>query len=126
MALNFDRIRTEATYVYLEQNVVAGASDQTHEASLGFEYRHNDYWSYSGAWTHNLETGSATEGEFGIRYENECVAVDLSLSLQYEGSGIVRPTRELGLRVELAAGRLLPQAHQKILPSQKTAIQVIF
>jgi hypothetical protein len=37
-----------------------------------------------------------------VRYENECVAVNLSYSLQFEGSGIVRPTREVGLTVELA------------------------
>ncbi|WP_069299471.1 LPS-assembly protein LptD [Neptunicoccus sediminis] len=102
LQMDFNRVSTRATYVYLEQDVVAGASDRSHEASLALSYQYNDYWTYQGAWRQNLETGSATSGAFGVRYENECVAVNLSLSLEYEGSGIVRPTRELGLSVELA------------------------
>ena len=102
LSMNFDRVSTQASYVWLEQDVVAGASDRTHEASLAVQYQRNDYWAYSGKWRQNLETGSSTSGEFGVRYENECVAVNLSYSLQFEGSGIVRPTREFGLTVELA------------------------
>lgn len=100
--MNFDRFSTKASYVWLEQDVVAGASDRTHEASLGMQYRYDDYWTFLGKWRQNLETGHSTSGEFGVRYENECAAVNLSYSLQFEGSGIVRPTRELGLTVELA------------------------
>lgn len=102
LTMDFNRVLAEATYIYLEQDVVAGFSDPTHEAALAMVYRYNDYWSYSGEWRQNLETGHSTSGEFGVRYENECVAVDLSLSLQYEGSGIERTTREIGLSVELA------------------------
>jgi LPS-assembly protein len=102
LKMNFEKVTTSAAYIWLEQDFVAGASDRSHEASVGIEYRKNDYWTYSGAWRQNLETGNATSGEFGVKYENECVAVNLSLSLQYEGSGIVRPRRELGLTVELA------------------------
>ncbi|MEM6617711.1 MAG: LPS assembly protein LptD [Pseudomonadota bacterium] len=102
LRLNFERFSTEAAYVWLEQNVVAGASDRTHEASIALEYRRNDYLTYIGSWRQNLETGNSISGEFGIRYENECVAVNLSYSLQFEGLGIVRPTREFGLTVELA------------------------
>ena len=100
--MDFNRVSAQASYVWLEQDVVAGASDRTHEAALAVQYRHDDYWSFSGKWRQNLETGNSTSGEFGVRYENECVAVNLSYSLQFEGSGIVRPTRELGLTVELA------------------------
>lgn len=102
LSLDLDRIRTQASYVWLEQNVVAGASDPTHEFGVALEYRRNDYWTYIGQWRQNLHDGSANSGLFGIRYENECVAISLSYSLQFQGSGIVRPTRELGLRVELA------------------------
>ena len=102
LAINFDRIETRATYVWLERDVVAGASDRRHEATIFAAYRRSDYWTYLAQWRHNLLTNQPTSGEFGIKYENECVAINLSLSLQFEGSGIVRPTRELGLTVELA------------------------
>lgn len=100
--MNFNRVSAQASYVWLEQDVVAGASDRTHEASLGLQYRYDDYWTFLGKWRQNLENGNSTSGEFGVRYENECVAVNLSYSLQFEGSGTVRATRELGLSVELA------------------------
>lgn len=99
---DFNRISSEATYVWLEQDVSAGATDPTHEISWDMKYRQNKFWTHSARWRNNLETGNSTSGGFGVRYENECVAVNLSLSLQYEGSGIVRPTREVGLTVELA------------------------
>ncbi|MEM7439177.1 MAG: LPS assembly protein LptD [Pseudomonadota bacterium] len=102
LALTYDRFVAEASYIWLEQNVVASASDRTHEAALGFKYRYSDSWSYSGKWRQNLETGQSTSGEFGLRYENECIAFNLSYSLQFEGSGSVRPSREFGLTVELA------------------------
>ena len=102
LTLNFNRLSTKGTYVWLEKDVVAGASDRRHEASMAAVYRHDDYWSYSAEWRHNFITQRPTSGAFGVKYENECVAVNLSLSLQYEGSGIVRPTKELGLTVELA------------------------
>ncbi|PLS20334.1 LPS-assembly protein LptD [Neptunicoccus cionae] len=102
LAMDFDRLSTAATYIYLEQDVVAGASDRSHEASLELSYRRNDYWTYAGEWRQNLETGHATSGEFGVRYENECVAVNLSLSLEYDTDDAVSTTREVGLTVELA------------------------
>jgi LPS-assembly protein len=102
LSLNFNKLSTYGTYVWLEKDVVAGASDPRHEASIATVYRHNDYWTYSAEWRHNFVTNRQTSGEFGVKYENECVAVNLSLSLQYEGSGIVRPTKELGLTVEMA------------------------
>lgn len=102
LTLNFDRLTAQSTYVWLEKDVVAGASDRRHEASLAAVFQHDDYWSYSAEWRHNFVTNRPTSGAFGLKYENECVAVNLSLSLQFEGSGIVRPTKELGLTVELA------------------------
>ncbi len=102
IALNFNKLTTYGTYVWLEKDVVAGASDPRHEASLAATYRHDDYWTYSAEWRHNFVTNQPTSGAFGVKYENECVAVNLSLSLQYEGSGIIRPTKEIGLTVEMA------------------------
>jgi LPS-assembly protein len=102
LTLNFNKLSTYGTYVWLEKDVVAGASDPRHEASLAAVYRRNDYWTYSAEWRHNFVTARPTSGAFGVKYENECVAVNLSLSLQYEGSGIIRPTKEIGLTVEMA------------------------
>ena len=45
--VDFDWISTKASYVWLEQDVVAGASQRTHEASFGTEFQYDDYWAFS-------------------------------------------------------------------------------
>jgi len=102
MSLILDAFTTSATYVWLAKDVVAKASERRHEASLSASYEYSDYWTYSASWTHNFVTQRPSAGRFGVTFENECIAVNLSLSLQFAGSGIVRPTRELGLTVQLA------------------------
>ncbi|MBC6443397.1 MAG: LPS-assembly protein LptD [Rhodobacteraceae bacterium] len=102
LALTYDPVMADLSYLWLEQNGGAGASDRTHEASIGLEYRYNSFWTYSGRWHQNLETGNSTSGRFGIRYANECITLNLSYLLKFKGSGIARSTQELGFTVELA------------------------
>ncbi|WP_193221955.1 LPS-assembly protein LptD [Amylibacter sp. SFDW26] len=94
-------LETSINYLQLEEDVVAGASDRRREATLKLDYTPNDNWTYLAEWRHDFVTDSAIEGEFGVVYENECVKVDLSLSLQYAASGTITPTKELGLTVSL-------------------------
>ncbi len=54
-----------------------------------------------GSLRRNLVSNKTTEGELGIRFRNECTTVLLSFSLSAATSGIVEPTRELSLTVEL-------------------------
>ena len=100
--VDFDWITTQASYVWLDQDVIAGASENTHEASFGTEIKYDDYWTFLSKWRQNLEKGHSTSGELGVRYENECVALKFSYSLQFNGSGNKKATRELGLTFELA------------------------
>jgi LPS-assembly protein len=102
IAYSFAPLTATASYVWLEEDVVSVQSEKRNEFSLAARYQLSDYWTYSAAWRYNIDTDRPTEGDFGVRYENECVAINLSLSLQYAASGIVRPTQELGLTIELA------------------------
>ncbi len=97
----YKKLKTDISYLQLEEDVVAGASDRRREATLKLDYTPNDNWTYLAEWRHDFVTDSAIEGEFGLQYENECVKVDLSLSLQYAASGTVTSTKELGLTVSL-------------------------
>jgi LPS-assembly protein len=101
MKFIYKQLKTDATYIWLEKDVVAGASDRRREATLELVFTPNDNWTYLAQWRHDFITSSPIEGEFGIKYENECVEIDLSLSLQYAASGNVSPTKELGLTVSL-------------------------
>lgn len=102
-SLNFvyKRIEAEATYLRLQSDVVAGANDPRSEAALKLVFTQDYNWSYLAEWRHDFDTGTATEGEFGIKYANECIEIDLSLSLQFVASGNVSPSKELGLMVSM-------------------------
>jgi LPS-assembly protein len=102
-SLNFTykRIEAEATYLRLQREVVAGANDPRSEVALKLVFTQDYNWSYLAEWRHDFVTGTATEGEFGIKYANECIEIDLSLSLQFVASGNVRPSKELGLTVSM-------------------------
>lgn len=101
LSFKYKKLEAEATYLRLEQDVVAGASDRRSEAALELVFTPNDNWTYLAEWRHDFVTGSAREGEFGLKYANECVEIDLSLSLQYAASGNVGTTKELALSVSL-------------------------
>jgi LPS-assembly protein len=101
LSFTYKKLQAEATYLRLEQDVVAGASDRRSEAALELVFTPNDNWTYLAEWRHDFVTGSAREGEFGLKYANECVEIDLSLSLQYAASGNVGTTKKLGLSVSL-------------------------
>ncbi len=91
-----------ATYVWLEEDVILNESDKQHEIHLDLDYLRNENWTYSVDWRQNLNSGEAIEGELGVRYKNECVDINFSLSLEFAASGIAEPKREFGLTVALA------------------------
>jgi LPS-assembly protein len=101
MAFTVKQLRTEANYIWLEKDVVAGASDRRQEATLKFVFTPSDNWQYLAKWRHDFITKSPIEGDFGVKYTNECVEINLSLSLQYAASGNVQTRKELGLTVAL-------------------------
>lgn len=90
-----------ATYVWLEEDVIQDQTDKQHELHLDVDFLRNQNWTYSADWRQNLNSGKAIEGEFGLRYKNECVEVNFSLSLEFAASGIADPKREFGLTVAL-------------------------
>lgn len=99
-SLNFiyEKVKGEATYLWLEKDLLVSRRS---EAELELIFTPNDTWTYLAQWRHDIITNSAREGEFGIKYANECVEIDLSLSLQYAASGNIGTTKELGLTVSL-------------------------
>ena len=101
LSFKYKNLKTSINYLQLEQDVVAGASDRRRVATLKLDFTPGNNWSYLAEWRHDFVTDSAIEGEFGLVYENECVKVELSLSLQYAASGRITPTKELGLTASL-------------------------
>lgn len=97
----YRNLELSASYTYLVPDVVAGASEERTETTIGAKYRWGDYWSANASWRHNFNSGSPIEGAFNLTYENECVRINLSYSLDYTTSVIVQPTKEIGLTIAL-------------------------
>jgi len=109
----YKRIEVEATYIRLEEDVIAGASDPRSEVALELIFTKDENWAYLAEWRHDFISGDATDGEFGVKYENECIEIDLYLSLQFVASGNVEPSNELGLRVSMAGIGNQARAHRR-------------
>ena len=93
--------QTAVNYTWLDEESVSSTSEFQHEVGLKLEYTPEGYWSYGAEWRENLQSGQPIEGTFKAKYENECVAINFSVSRQYAASGIVEPDTQYGLSVEL-------------------------
>ena len=63
--LIYKRIEVEATYIRLEEDVIAGASDPRSEVALELIFTKDENWAYLAEWRHDFISGDATDGEFG-------------------------------------------------------------
>ena len=61
-----------------------------------------DYWSTTAEWRLDADTSSTTRAGIGLRYENECIGIDLSLSRRFTSSTSIEPATEFDLRIYLA------------------------
>ena len=78
-----------------------GQSRAAREITVDGRLALNSRVDLHGSLRRNLISNKTTEGEFGMRFTSECTTVLLSFSLSAATSGIVEPTRELSLTVEL-------------------------
>lgn len=100
--LTRERWSLEMSHLWLREDLVDGVVGQRNEGVFGAFYQATPNWAIEGGWAHDFERGSSARGNFGVVYENECVRVNLSLSIDYAQSDTLSPTRELGLSVQLA------------------------
>lgn len=101
LIFNYDAFQLETTYLRLAPNLAAGVSNRRSEGFVELEYSPYGNWTYSASWRHDFTIDSATEGQFGIKYANECIEIDLTLSLQYATSSNIDTNEQLGLKVSL-------------------------
>lgn len=96
-----DQIELGAAHVWVIEDLGEGRPDPTHELRLDGAYQISDFWRVSMDGSFDLEANAATHAGLGIRYQNECVSVDLSLSRRFTSSINVTPTTDFGFKVEL-------------------------
>ncbi|GHA40394.1 LPS-assembly protein LptD [Amylibacter ulvae] len=95
----YKKLDLDASYVWLDEQVVLDENDRQHEIALDARYQANQNWLFNAEWRHDLEANDATERTLGVEYENECAKIAFSVSLQNEALG--KLTREFGLKISL-------------------------
>jgi LPS-assembly protein len=96
-----DRFDLAAGYSYVIADATEGRSVPLSEFALDSKITLNPNWAMKLDGRYDLTAGQPTRANLGLRYANECLAVDLSLSRRFTTSTSVTPTTTLGLSVEL-------------------------
>ncbi len=89
----------ETSYIWLESNPLEDRDDNSSEWDFEGLYRFNRNWSGEANWRYDFEQNRGTEAGLGLTYQNECVAVDLSVSRRFTSSDTVTPTTDFGIGV---------------------------
>jgi len=102
IALNFERLDLEATFVFLAADVVADSPIDRSEANIAMGYEISDRWSTSASLRRDLLGNENIFGKIGLVYANECLEVAVSLSRRFTTSNNVPPDTNFDVSVKLA------------------------
>ncbi|MBT8457732.1 MAG: LPS-assembly protein LptD [Rhodobacteraceae bacterium] len=101
VSLRSERASLAGTYLFRAAEPSEGRLEDSSELALDGGYRFDDYWSARGDWRFEADAGRTTAASVGVKYENECIGVDLSLSRRFTSTTTVEPATDITLRVFL-------------------------
>lgn len=104
-----DDYNLTSTFVWLESDITEGRPVNTSELSLDGDYRIDQHWTVFSDLRYDFVNDRTTRAGVGVRWENECAKVDLSVSRRFTSSTNVDPTTDLNLSVQLAGFGARPQ-----------------
>lgn len=97
-----EKLSLASSFVWLEADTVEGRPLDTSEFSFDGSLRVARHWTLLSDLRYDFVEDRTTEAGFGLRYQNECARVDLSVSRRFTSSTNVTPTTDLSLSVQLA------------------------
>jgi LPS-assembly protein len=89
------------SYVWLEQDDEEDRDREVSEVTLAGSYQVSPFWTASTNWRYDIGSDRAATAGLGLRYENECVTLDLSVNRRYATSTSVEPSTDFGFNVGL-------------------------
>jgi LPS-assembly protein len=98
---SFKRGRIGGSYVWLQEDSDEDRETEVSEITLDGSYKINQFWTASGDWRYDVSSDRAATAGLGLRYENECVTLDLSVKRRYTTSTSVEPSTDFGFNVGL-------------------------
>ncbi|MEL6168176.1 MAG: LPS assembly protein LptD [Pseudomonadota bacterium] len=102
LALATDRSDLAATYIWLAAEPFENRFEDSSELALDAGYMFNRFWTGAFDVRYETDVDRATSAGVGLKYENECFAVDLNFSRRFTSSDEVEPITELGVQVSLS------------------------
>ena len=99
---NTDAITLGSNFVWLEADTFEGRPLDTSEFSFDGSFRVSRHWTLLSDLRYDFVGDRTTEAGLGLRYQNECARVDLSVSRRFTSSTNVTPTTDFSLSVQLA------------------------
>ncbi len=93
------RLGVSAAYTYARPDLADRRFQATSEWTLDAGYRISDTWSSAIDARYNATEATFVDAEAALRYENECVRIDLSLSRNFASSATVTPVTDVTFAV---------------------------
>lgn len=90
-----------ASYVWLGTDPDEDRPATQSEWTLDGSYRFARHWTGSGSIRYDIARDQTSAAGVGLRYENECVALNLSLSRRFTSSAIVEPSTDIEFTVAI-------------------------
>jgi LPS-assembly protein len=96
-----DRLWLDASYIWLEKDLVESRPDDISEMKFDGSYRLNRHWTGMMDWQFDAVSGETSEAGVGLEYRNECLRMELSLSRRFSTSSTVQSSTRVGFNVAL-------------------------
>jgi LPS-assembly protein len=97
----FKRGNFGGSYVWLQEDADEDRDTEVSEFSLDGNYDINQFWTASAEWRYDIASDQASTAGLGLRYENECVTLDLEVTRSYTSSTSVEPSTDFGFNIGL-------------------------
>lgn len=97
----FARGSLGGSYVWLDEDPAEDRAQAISEILLNGRYDLSKHWAVRADWRFNVEDDRAATAGLGVSYNNECVALDITMARSYSSSTAVEPTTNFGFNVAL-------------------------
>ena len=97
----FARGHLGGSYIWLEADAAEERPQDISEITLDGSYKINRHWTASADWRYDTADDRAATAGLGLRYDNECVSVGLSVNRRYSSSTSIEPSTNIGFNVGL-------------------------
>jgi LPS-assembly protein len=89
------------TYTWLRASKAEDRPNDTNELTLAGTRQVNDTWAAGFEYIHDFDAAGPREADLSLRYQNECIRVELSLSQDFDTPEDLRSSTDFGIKVSL-------------------------